>query len=117
MLLPMGVWSWTISTLLLSAQLLYSGSMNPATSAINPSMQQNRRNQHCNILVWNVQGACSREVVHVLREHIHIHRPNIVALVETRISGTQAQAVCDKIGFRNNYRAEARGFQGGIWVL
>jgi len=51
------------------------------------------------------------------REHINMHRPSIIALVETRISGTRAQATCDKIGFSTSVRVEAQGFQGGIWVL
>ena len=70
-----------------------------------------------NIFVWNVQGAGSKEVLNILREHIHMYKPCIVALVETRISGSRAQLVCDKIGFRNRFRVEAQGFQGGIRVL
>jgi len=70
-----------------------------------------------NILAWNVQGAGSREFLNILREHIHKHRPSIVALFETRISGTRAQQVCERIGFRNSFRVDAQGFQGGIWVL
>jgi len=70
-----------------------------------------------NLFVWNVKGAGSREVLNILREHILMHKPSIVALVETRISGTRAQEVCDRIGFRNCFRVEAQGFQGGIWVL
>ena len=46
-----------------------------------------------------------------------MYKPSIVALVETRISGTPAQEVCNRIGFRNWFRVEAQGFQGGIWVL
>ena len=70
-----------------------------------------------NILVWNAQGAGSRAFLNILREHIHMHRPSIMALVETRISGPKARSVCDSIGFSRNIRVEAHGFQGGIWVL
>ena len=72
---------------------------------------------HFNILVWNVQGAGSHEFLHILKEHLLIHKPYILALVETRISGTRAQAICDRIGFNKSCRMEAQGFQGGIWVL
>ena len=76
------------------------------------------RDRHqMNVFVWNIQGAGSGETLNILREHIRMHRPSIVALVETRISRRRAQAVCDKIGFRNCFRVEAQGFQGGIWVL
>jgi len=70
-----------------------------------------------NIIVWNVQGAGSGELLNMLREHIRMHRPGIVALVETRISGPKAQTVCNRTGFRRSIRVEARGFSGGIWVL
>jgi len=70
-----------------------------------------------NILVWNVQGAGSKQFQNVLQEHIRRHRPSIMALVETRISGSKAQAICNSTGFRRNFRVEAQGFQGGIWVL
>jgi len=64
-----------------------------------------------------VQGAGSREFFNILREHLNIHRLSIVALFETRISGPRAQQVCERIGFRNFFRVDAQGFQGGIWVL
>ena len=46
-----------------------------------------------------------------------MHRPSVLALVESRISGTRAQSVCDKIVFINCFRIEAQGLQGGIWTL
>jgi len=70
-----------------------------------------------NILVWNAQGTGSREFLNILREHIHMHRPSIIALVETRISGPKAQALYNNIGFSRSIRVDAQGFQGGIWVL
>ena len=76
-----------------------------------------RRSENFNILVWNVQGAGNRHFMHILREHIRTHNPSIMALVETRISGTRAQVICNKTGFRKWFRVEAQGFQGGIWVF
>ena len=55
--------------------------------------------------------------MNILQEHMRIHKPSIIGLVETRISGRRAQEVCDKIGFTNCFRVEAQGFQEGIWVL
>jgi len=69
------------------------------------------------LFIWNIQGAGNNEALNILREHIKNHRPHIVALVETRVSGAGAQLTCDKIGFKNCFRVEAQGFQGGIWVL
>jgi len=70
-----------------------------------------------NIFIWNVQGAGSRQFQNILREYIYRHRPSIMALVETRLSGLKAWQVCDRTGFRRSIRVETQGFQGGIWVL
>jgi len=81
------------------------------------SLTQRNNTKHANLLIWNIQGIGNSETLNILREHIRQHRPHIVALVETRISGVRAQSVNKKIGFRNCFRVEAQGFQGGIWVL
>ncbi|KAL8159774.1 hypothetical protein V2J09_001311 [Rumex salicifolius] len=73
--------------------------------------------QNINIITWNAQGACSREFLITLKEIVRIHDPTILVLVETRISGSQANKVCRGIGFDGILRAEAIGFSGGIWVL
>ncbi|KAJ8424161.1 hypothetical protein Cgig2_032096 [Carnegiea gigantea] len=70
-----------------------------------------------NLLVWNVREAGCREFLNNLKELMHMHKPSIIALLETHISGARVDEVCSKIGFHSQYRMEAQGFQGGIWVL
>ncbi|XP_057246683.1 uncharacterized protein LOC130589440 [Beta vulgaris subsp. vulgaris] len=67
------------------------------------------------ILVWNVQGVGNK--IPTIRELIRINNPTVLVLVETHLSGEQAQKVCDKIGFSGNLRVEAQGFSGGIWLF
>jgi len=67
-----------------------------------------------NIMVWNVQGAGGREFLNIIREHIWVHKPRIIALVEMHISGARAQAIYERICFNKSIRMEAQGFQGGI---
>ncbi|CAN1185259.1 hypothetical protein LINPERHAP2_LOCUS37442 [Linum perenne] len=43
--------------------------------------------------------------------------PDVVILVEPKISGTTADRVCRRLGFDEFQREEAVGFSGGIWVL
>ncbi|CAN1242897.1 hypothetical protein LINPERPRIM_LOCUS5491 [Linum perenne] len=43
--------------------------------------------------------------------------PDIVILVEPRVSGSTAESSCRRLGFENYERVEAIGFSGGIWVL
>ena len=107
----MGGWRWSLSILLLGAIFLVFESMSHQLHRSDTFSHQ------CKILVWNAQGARSRDFLNVLRGHIHIHKLSIVALVETRVLGARAQAICEPTGFRNNFCIKARGFQGEIWVL
>ncbi|XP_056688449.1 uncharacterized protein [Spinacia oleracea] len=68
-------------------------------------------------MIWNVQGAGSQAFLTMLREVIRINNPTILALVETHISGDTAQKVCDRIGFSGQFRVDAQGFRGGIWLF
>ena len=49
------------------------------------------------IMVWNVRGAENREFLNALKEHIRMQEPHVVSLLETYITGTRADDVCDKI--------------------
>ncbi|KAJ8443802.1 hypothetical protein Cgig2_017283 [Carnegiea gigantea] len=69
------------------------------------------------IVPHHLKGVESREFMNALKEHIRIQRPQIIMLMEMHISGTRADTVCNKIGYRGRYQVEARGFQGGIWIL
>lgn len=69
------------------------------------------------ILSWNCQGAASNEFLRVARDIFRRHSPDFFTLIEPRISGTHADMVCRKMGFKNWTRVEALGYSGGIWVL
>ena len=53
-----------------------------------------------NLLVWNCQGAASREFVRVLKDLLKQHKPDILGLLEPKVSGSQADDVCQKLGFK-----------------
>ena len=44
-------------------------------------------------------------------------KPNVLGLVETRCSGSHADANFSKVSFDNWTRIEALGFRGGIWLF
>jgi len=69
------------------------------------------------IMTWNVQGAGSVRFLNILKELIRKYDPTIMVLVETKISGRQAEEVCKKIGFDGQFRVDAQGFSGGIWLF
>ena len=72
-------------------------------------------NMSIKILIWNVQGVGNK--ISTIRDLVRVHRPSMLVLVETHISGAQATNVCDRIGFSGKLRVEAQGFAGGIWMF
>ncbi|XP_056695810.1 uncharacterized protein [Spinacia oleracea] len=66
-------------------------------------------------MICNVQGISNK--LASLRELIRINKPTLLALVQTHISGDQAQIICDRIGFSGQLRVDAQGFSGGIWLF
>ncbi|XP_074290990.1 uncharacterized protein LOC141617724 [Silene latifolia] len=69
------------------------------------------------LMTWNVQGAGSPAFLIMLKELIRVNNPQVLALVETHISGDVAQRICDRINFGGKTRVEAEGFSGGIWLF
>lgn len=70
-----------------------------------------------NIISWIVRGLANTDFRRVFREMISIHRPDIVILIETRISGDQANNVIFSLGYERFIKVDAMGFSEGIWVL
>ncbi|KAJ8769457.1 hypothetical protein K2173_002947 [Erythroxylum novogranatense] len=52
-----------------------------------------------------------------IKEYYSEFHPDIVTLVETRISSHTANLVISKLNFSRSHRVEARGFAGGIWIV
>lgn len=68
-------------------------------------------------LFWICQG-CGHQWFHkILNEYNKEFHLDVVALFETRISGSRAEAVIAKMGFDYSFRVDAVGFTGGIWFL
>lgn len=72
-------------------------------------------NMSIKILIWNVQGIGNK--IPTVKEIIRINQPTMVVLVETHLSGEQADRVCDRIGFSGKMRVDAQGYSGGIWMF
>ena len=59
----------------------------------------------------------SKEFNRALQFLLSIHNPSILGLVETKVSGPNANDICKRIGFDHWVRVEALGFSGGIWLF
>lgn len=42
---------------------------------------------------------------------------HVFIIVEPRVSGGRAEKIISRISFSKNYRVEAEGYSGGIWIL
>ena len=69
------------------------------------------------IIVWNCQGTALKEFNRILQFLLSIHNPSILGLVETKVSGSNANDICNRIGFDHCVKVEALGFSGGIWLF
>lgn len=63
------------------------------------------------LLVWNVQGAASRNFSRVMKEYLCDYKPDMVVLVETRVSGVIANRVIFTLGMSKSHRVEERVFE------
>ncbi|XP_019200239.1 PREDICTED: uncharacterized protein LOC109193862 [Ipomoea nil] len=53
----------------------------------------------------------------IFKNLIKTYRPDVLGLVEPKLSGYQVSAICSKMGYEDWVRVEVVGFSGGIWVL
>ena len=52
-----------------------------------------------------------------LKEHLRLHRPHIVTLLETHINRDRVDEVCQRSGYDKWYQIETQVSKGGIWLL
>ncbi|KAA3459207.1 reverse transcriptase [Gossypium australe] len=68
------------------------------------------------IFSWNCQGCASKNFIRAFREYNAEYHPDIVCLLEPRVSGKKANYIIEQLGFNFSHRVEAVGFSGSIWV-
>lgn len=68
------------------------------------------------ILAWNHRGAGSSRFGRALRQYFRDYNPDIVIILEPRISGSQAARVMRRFRDFSKEKVDAQGFSGGIWL-
>lgn len=68
-------------------------------------------------LVWNYRGIGAPRTLSHLTYMIKDHKPNMIALLETRVHSSRAIDILTKTHLTNVEAVEACGFVGGIWLL
>ncbi|XP_019160870.1 PREDICTED: uncharacterized protein LOC109157416 [Ipomoea nil] len=69
------------------------------------------------MLSWNCQGAASASFRRILKQFLRLHKPSLVCLFESKVSGAQANEICSSFGFDEWIRVESVGYSGGIWLF
>lgn len=69
------------------------------------------------ILFWNCQGVSSPVFRRTFVTIDKIYNPDIVAILEPKISGVKADNFIKHSGLDFSHREEAEGFAEGIWIL
>ena len=69
------------------------------------------------IVAWNCQGARNEAFCTHAHELYHLHRSQILIIVEPRIAGERAQAVIDSLPYSHSQRVDPTSFLGGIWIM
>ncbi|KAK8669449.1 hypothetical protein V6N13_106880 [Hibiscus sabdariffa] len=63
-----------------------------------------------------MQGCGHLKFLSGLSQYLRDNRPDVVGLVEPRISGAKVDSVIASIGFPHSYRIEATGYSEGLWL-
>lgn len=69
------------------------------------------------IIVWNCRGCASNLFIAICKDIVARHKPLILILVVTWISGACTELAIKRLGFKFAFKEEAVGFRGGIWIL
>lgn len=69
------------------------------------------------VLVWNCRGIGASKTLSYLVDMIKCHKPNMVALLKTRVHSNRAMDIVSKTYLTDFAAAEAAGFTGGIWLI
>lgn len=70
-----------------------------------------------NILVWNCRGAGNERFRRNFRDLVSLHKPQIVALLETKVSLDYVGPFFKSFGLLASTHVDPTGRIGGIWVL
>ncbi|XP_021611709.1 uncharacterized protein LOC110614474 [Manihot esculenta] len=87
-----------------------------ASTSVNMGIDQAKRNGDVEGPVDNPMRAVSPNFRRAINEYRRLYKIDVIALLETRVSGSQADKICKDLGFEHWLRVEAFSFSGGIWV-
>ncbi|XP_050242537.1 uncharacterized protein LOC126691560 [Quercus robur] len=70
-----------------------------------------------NIIAWNCRGALKPEFQNHVRELVQSHNPAMLIVMETRVGGSRAKEIIDRLPFDVAIHTETIGYAGELWLL
>ncbi|KAI8539203.1 hypothetical protein RHMOL_Rhmol09G0163000 [Rhododendron molle] len=70
-----------------------------------------------NILVWNCRGAGNDNFKRNFRDIMHQHKPEVVALLETKVALKSMSMFFKHLGLTATTHVDPTGRAGGFWIL
>ena len=70
-----------------------------------------------NILIWNSRGALKPALQTYVHELTRRHDPAIFVVMETKLDGSKAKEITDRLPFDGAIHTETIGFTGRMWLL
>ncbi|CAL1384250.1 unnamed protein product [Linum trigynum] len=86
----------------------------------NPVLRKGKHSLICimiKVFFWNCRGAKHLKFCPTFDFYKSTHKPNIVCIVEPRVSRKDAIDIISTLGFDSCEISDASGFSGGIWAL
>lgn len=72
---------------------------------------------HLNLMVWKVHSYCKNFVIAIVKNLEKLHKPAIMIVIDTRLSGSQCVRSSNKFPFNSHLLVEARGLSREILLL
>ncbi|KAI8013561.1 hypothetical protein LOK49_LG05G01094 [Camellia lanceoleosa] len=69
------------------------------------------------VMLWNCRGAGNKVFKRNFRELIRVHRPDVVALFETKVTFSSMGLFFNNLGFTSSTVVDPIGRVGGIWLI
>ena len=70
-----------------------------------------------NIIFWNCKKALNPSFYQLVDNIIRAYAPSIMVITETRVGGTRAKEIIDRLPFDGAAHADTVGYARGIWLL
>ena len=70
-----------------------------------------------NLLIWNSRGALKPLFHDYIHELSRRHDSAILVVMETKLGGSKAKEVTNRLPFDRAIHTETIGYSGGLWLL